>query len=143
MAQHTIHYWLIGRPDEAADAAYDAGLTDPDWVVKGPGMFVEFTREGESAEAVAKAAADDLRKHRIPFDERTLGLRDPTEFLSEHPGYFDDEELDEQIAELQELIDGGEASEADVAFHACLVRNKASGNKEPTFLPEDEPTTTE
>lgn len=101
MAKHTFHFWLIGRPDDAADAAYDAGLTEPEWVLKGGMMFVEFTREAATLAEAAAAAAADLRRYDIPFDERTLNLTDPTEFLEEHPGWYEQDELEEKIARIE------------------------------------------
>ena len=56
------------------------------------------------AEAAAAAAAE-LRKHRVPFDERTLNLSDPTEFLEEHPGWYEQDELEEQIAGIESAGD--------------------------------------
>ena len=101
MAQHTFHFWLIGRPEAEADAAYEAGLTDGVWVFKGGMMFVEFTREGETMAEAAAIAAQELRRHGVPFDERTLNLRDPTGFLEEHPGWYERDELDEKIATIE------------------------------------------
>jgi hypothetical protein len=129
MAKHQIRYWMIGRPEAQADAAYDAGLTDGEWVFKGGMMFVEFEREAATKEEAAAAVAADLRRHGVPFDERTLDSTDPTDELSEHSGYYDDEELDEIIEELAASIADGEASEDDVRVHALLVAHKASGNK--------------
>lgn len=111
MAEHTFHFWMIGRPDAEADAAYDAGLTDGDWVYKGGMMFVEFTREGATMEEAAAGAAADLRKHGVPFDERTLNLTDPTELLEEHPGYYEQDELEERIAAIERYGDGATAND--------------------------------
>lgn len=131
MGMHTLHYWLIGRPETQADAAYDAGLIDGEWVFKGGMMFVEFTREAATMEEAAAAVAADLRRHGVPFDERTLNSRDPTEELSEHPGYYADDELQKHIDEIAVRIAGGKASETAVRLHGILVANQASGNKEP------------
>jgi len=135
MAMHTVRYWMIGRPEDQADAAYDAGLIDGEWVFKGGMMFVEFTREADTPEEAAAAVAADLRKHGIPFDERTLNSTDPTDELCEHPGYYDDDELQEHIDDLAETIAADSsmegANEADVRLHAILLANQASGNKEP------------
>lgn len=48
-----------------ADAAYDAGLTDPDWVAKGPSHFLEFNRTGDSFEEVAAKAFFECESHGI------------------------------------------------------------------------------
>lgn len=128
MSEHTFHYWLIGRPETEADAAYDAGLTDGVWIFKGGMMFVEFKREAETMEIAAAKAAEELRFHKVPFDERTLNLRDPTDFLSEHPGYYDDDELKEIVDELAAEIAEGTCSDADVRLHGILAANLASGN---------------
>ena len=35
MAKHTLRFWMIGRPEAEADAAYEAGLTDGEWIYMG------------------------------------------------------------------------------------------------------------
>jgi hypothetical protein len=111
MAEHTFHFWMIGRPEAEADAAYEAGLTDGNWVYKGGMMFVEFTREGATMAEAAAAAAAELRRHGVPFDERTLNLTDPTELLEEHPGWYEQDELEEQIADIES--EGDDATDDD------------------------------
>jgi hypothetical protein len=111
MAEHTFHFWMIGRPEAEADAAYEAGLTDGNWVYKGGMMFVQFTREAATMAEAAATAAEELRRHGVPFDERTLNLTDPTELLEEHPGYYEQDELEEQIAEIES--EGDDATDDD------------------------------
>ncbi|RWB95575.1 MAG: hypothetical protein EOQ56_27900 [Mesorhizobium sp.] len=78
MIYYTVWYWLKDRPTKEMDAAHEAGLTDVKWVHKGGFIFAEFKRQGDSLEAVAKAAAEDLTRHGVPFDKRSLNKREPT-----------------------------------------------------------------
>lgn len=121
--QYTVHYWMIGRPEAEADAAYDAGLTDAQWVFKGGMMFAEVTREGASLEEVAEAFAAELEHHKVPFDRRTLNLSDPTDYLEQHPGYYEEDELEEMIEEIEDAIAGDYVTDEDQERLVFLKRN--------------------